>query len=70
MERTEKGLDIIARSESTVKGRTVLLTRKTNLAGEVRHGVVLESKNGRRHQKVGTFAGIAPAWAAYKGLRA
>lgn len=68
MERTEKGLDIIKTAESTVRGRNVILTRKTNKAGEVLHGVVLESKRSGRYQKIGTFAGISPAWKVYKSL--
>ena len=68
MERTAKGLDIIKTAESNVRNRNVILTRKTNLAGEVLHGVVLESTRSGRHQKIGTFAGIAPAWKVFKSL--
>ena len=68
MEKTKSGLYIIKKSESTVKGRDVVLTRKTNLAGEVLHGVVLESRRSGRHQKIGTFSGILPAWNVYKAL--
>lgn len=68
MEKTNKGLYIIKKSESTVKGRNVVLTRKTNLAGDVLHGVVLENTRNGRHQKIGTFAGILPAWNVYKAL--
>ena len=68
MTTTNKGLNIIKSADSTVRGRRVILTRKTNLAGEIRHGVVLESKRSGRHQKIGTFAGIAPAWKVYKAL--
>ena len=67
MERTNKGLEILKKSESTVTGCNVILTRKTNKEGEIRHGVVLESRSGR-HQKVGTFAGIENAFKAYKAL--
>lgn len=67
MERTNKGLDIIKTAESTVRGCKVILTRKTNLAGEVRHGVVLETRRGG-HRRIGTFEGIAPAWKVYKAL--
>ena len=68
MTTTNKGLDIIKTADSTVRGRRVILTRKTNKDGEIRHGVVLESKRSGRHQKVGTFAGIGPAWKVYKAL--
>lgn len=68
MEKTNKGLCIIKKSESTVKGRDVVLTRKTNLAGNVLHGVVLKNRRNGRHQKIGTFAGILPAWKVYKAL--
>ena len=68
MEKTNKGLRIIKKSESTVMGRDVVLTRKTNLAGNVLHGVVLENRQNGRHQKIGTFAGILPAWKVYKAL--
>lgn len=68
MEKTKKGLYIIKKSESTVKGRNVILTCKTNLAGEILHGVVLENRRNGRHQKIGTFAGILPAWKIYKAL--
>lgn len=67
MERTNKGLDIIKTAESTVRGCKVILTRKTNLAGEVRHGVVLETRRGG-HRRIGTFEGIAPAFKVYKAL--
>lgn len=68
MTRTNKGLDIIKTADSTVNGRRVILTRKTIKSGEIRHGVVLESKRSGRHQKIGSFAGIAPAWKVYKAL--
>lgn len=67
MERTSKGLDIIKKAESTVQGCKIILTRKTNKAGEIRHGVVLETRRGG-HRRIGTFEGIAPAWKAYKAL--
>lgn len=69
MKRTEKGLDIIKTADSTIKGLTVCLTRKTTKNGNVRHGVVLENKHTGRHQLVGSFIGITPAWNAFKGLR-
>ena len=69
MEKTKKGLFIVKKSESTVCGRNVALTRKTTLAGDVRYGVVLENRRNERHQKVGTFPGILPAWNVYKALR-
>ena len=68
MTRTNKGLDIVKTTDSTVNGRRVILTRKTTKSGEIRHGVVLESKRSGRHQKIGSFAGIAPAWKVYKAL--
>lgn len=68
MEKTKKGLYILKTAESTVRGRNVILTRKTNLAGDVLHGVVLENKRNGRHQKIGTFSGILPAWKVYKAL--
>ena len=67
MTTTNKGLDIIKTAESTVRGCKVILTRKTNLAGEVRHGVVLETRRGG-HRRIGTFEGIAPAFKVYKAL--
>ena len=69
MTRTNKGLDVILTADSTIHGMTVCLTRKTTKRGNIRHGVVLENKHSGRHQLVGSFVGIAPAWAAYKGLR-
>lgn len=69
MEKTKKGLYIVQKSNSTVRGRNVVLTRKTNLAGQVMYGVVLENRRNNRHQKIGTFPAILPAWKAYKGLR-
>lgn len=68
MEKTKNGLYIVKKERSTVKGKDVVLTRKTNKAGEVLHGVVLESRRSGRHQKIGTFAGILPAWKVYKAL--
>ena len=67
MTTTNKGLDIIKTAESTVRGCKVILTRKTNLAGEIRHGVVLETRRGG-HRRIGTFEGIAPAFKVYTAL--
>jgi len=67
MRTTESGLVILKEAESTVEGKTVLLTRKTNKAGEIRHGVVLESKRGT-HFRVGTFDTLSPAFLCYKAL--
>ena len=67
MEKTSSGLEIIKTAESTVRGCKVILTRKTNLAGEVRHGVVMETRRGG-HRRIGTFEGIAPAFKVYKAL--
>ena len=68
MEKTKKGLYILKTAESTIRGCNVILTRKTTLAGDVLHGVVLENKRNGRHRKIGTFAGILPAWKLYKAL--
>lgn len=68
VERTNKGLEIIRSADSTIDGVRVVLTRKTNKAGEIRHGVVLENPVCGRHQKVGTFTSITPAFKAYKAL--
>lgn len=67
MTTTNKGLEIIKTAESVVRGNKVILTRKTNLAGEIRHGVVLESRRGG-HRRIGTFESIAPAFKIYKAL--
>lgn len=67
MEKTNKGLDIIKTAESTVQGCKVILTRKTNLSGQIRHGVVLETRRGG-HRRIGTFEGLAPAFKVYKAL--
>ena len=67
MERTNKGLEIVKTAESIVRGCKVILTRKTNLAGEIRHGVVLETRRGG-HRRIGTFEGVAPAFKVYKAL--
>ena len=69
MDKTKKDLVIVKKSDSTVTGRDVVLTRKTTLAGSIRYGVVLEKRRNGRHQKIGTFAGILPAWNVYKALR-
>ena len=69
MEKTKKGLRIIKKSESNVKHRNVVLTCKTNLAGEVRYGVVLERTRNGQHQKIGTYPNILPAWNVFKALR-
>ena len=68
MEKTARGLEIVKSGDSTVRDRRVILTRKTNKAGEVRHGVVLESTRSGRHYKIGTFEGLAPAFKVYKAL--
>ena len=67
MEKTATGLEIIKTAESTVRGCKVILTRKTNKAGEIRHGVVMETRRGG-HRRIGTFEGIAPAFKVYKAL--
>lgn len=68
MEKTRSGLEIVKRADSIVSGKEVVLTRKTNKAGEIRHGVVLTSKRHGYHKKVGTFGTIAPAFNLYKAL--
>ncbi len=67
MERTNRCLEIVKAADSTVKGCKVILTRKTTLTGEIRHGVVLETRRGG-HRKVGTFESVSPAWRVYKAL--
>ena len=68
IEKTESGLEILKRDRSTVKGKTVSLTRKTNKAGEIRHGVVLTSNRTGIHRRVGTFTELAPAYKLYKAM--
>lgn len=68
IEKTERGLEILKQSESTVKGKTVSLTRKTNKAGEIRHGVVLTNDRTGGHRRIGTFTELAPAFKLYKAL--
>ncbi len=70
MEKTNRGLEIIKRADSTVRGKEVILTRKTNKDGEIRHGVVLESKRHGYHKKIGTFLGLEQAFKVYKALSA
>lgn len=67
MTTTKTGLEILKSAESTVRGCKVILTRKTNKDGEIRHGVVLENKYGG-HKKIGTFDGADKAFRAYKAL--
>lgn len=67
-EKTESGLEIIKEAASTIRGKNVTLTRKTNKAGEVRHGVVLTNTRNGHHQRIGTFTEIAPAFKLYKSL--
>jgi len=66
MQKTNKGLEIVKSEKSVVRGSVVILTRKTTKSGKIRHGVVLE-KHGR-HQLIGSFEGIAPAFKVYKSL--
>lgn len=66
MNKTNKGLEIVKTAESNVRGCKVILTRKTTKSGKIRHGVVLE--RNRRHQLVGSYEGIAPAFKVYKAL--
>lgn len=66
--KTESGLEIIKEAASTINGKTVSLTRKTNKAGEVRHGVVLTNTRNGHHHKIGTFTELAPAFKLYKSL--
>lgn len=67
MEKINSGLEIIRKAQSTISGKTVVLTRKTNKAGQIRHGVVLESASGR-HTRIGTFEGVSDAFRLYKSL--
>ena len=67
-ERTASGLEIVKRSDSVAHGKEVSLTRKTNIDGEIRHGVVLTSKRYGTHRRVATFSTIAPAYKLYKAL--
>ena len=66
--KTESGLEIIKEAASTINGKTVSLTRKTNKAGEVRHGVVLTNTRNGHHHKIGTFTELTPAFKLYKSL--
>ena len=59
MEKTARGLEIVKSADSTVRGCKVILTRKTNKAGEIRHGVVLETRRGG-HRRVGTPVRASP----------
>ena len=64
---TESGLEILMEANATIKGQKVMLTRKTNKEGEIRHGVVLESARGG-HRRIGTFEGLSSAFKLYKAL--
>ena len=68
MKKTASGLEIIRSADSTIKGKTVALTRKTNKAGEIRHGVVLTNTRNGHHHRIGTFTEIATALKLYKSL--
>lgn len=68
MKKTASGLEIIRSADSTIKGKTVALTRKTNKAGEIRHGVVLTNTRNGHHHRIGTFTEIATAFKLYKSL--
>lgn len=68
IEKTESGLEVLKREKSTVKGKSVSLTRKTNKAGEIRHGVVLTNNSTGTHRRVATFTEITPAFKLYKSL--
>lgn len=68
MNKTESGLEIIKEADSTIQGKRVSLTRKTNKAGEIRHGVVLTNTRNGHHHRIGTFTEIAPAFKLYKSL--
>lgn len=66
--KTESGLEIIKEANSTIRGKRVSLTRKTNKAGEIRHGVVLTNTRNGHHHRIGTFTEVAPAFKLYKSL--
>lgn len=68
MNKTASGLEIIKEADSTIQGKRVSLTRKTNKAGEIRHGVVLTNTRNGHHHRIGTFTEIAPAFKLYKSL--
>lgn len=68
MNKTASGLEIIKEADSTIQGKRVSLTRKTNKAGEIRHGVVLTNTRNGHHHRVGTFTEITPAFKLYKSL--
>lgn len=69
MKTTNKGLNILKEADSTTRGRRVILTRKTDKRGTIKHGVVLEDKHTGLHYRVATYHTIAPAWQLYKTLR-
>ena len=53
MNKTASGLEIIKEADSTIQGKRVSLTRKTNKAGEIRHGVVLTNTRNGHHHRIG-----------------
>lgn len=68
MKKLASGLEIL-KEESTKSGNMIVsLTRKTNKAGEIKHGVVLTNPVSGRHRKVRTFDGVSGAMAVYKAL--
>ena len=67
-EKTPHGAEILMRADSTVRGKEVTLTRKTDKNGTIKHGVILTGKLYGDHRKVGTFETLAPAFKLYKAL--
>lgn len=68
MKKTNHGTEIVARAINTKLDYKVVLLRKTNKAGEIRHYVsVIDHKTGKA-LRFPSVAGIAPAFAKFKAM--
>lgn len=63
--KNHNGTEIIKTATGNY-GIEYLLTRKTTKNGNIRHAVI--ATDGTKHIKMGSFLGIAPAFAMWKNL--
>ena len=68
MKPNDPDLKILKVAPSTVYGKYVSLTVKSDSMGKIRHGVVLTNTYTGRHHKVATFTNIGDAFKLFKAL--
>lgn len=66
MEKISSGLEIVKKEVNTNLGYEVVLTRKTNKQGHIKHGVVVTNTRTGCRTRLKTFHGISGAYKLYK----